>query len=40
MEKSLLNSQFKVLEEPSKSLTININKTKNEIIKIITEEIF
>ena len=40
MEKSLLNSQFKTLEEPSKSLTINISKTKNEIIKIITEEIF
>jgi len=40
MKNSLLNSQFKVLEEPSESLTINISKTKNEIIKIITEEFF
>ena len=40
MKNSLLNSQFKVLEEPSESLTIDISKTKNEIIKIITEEIF
>ena len=40
MKNSLLNSQFKVLEEPSEGLTINISKTKNEILKIIIEEFF
>ena len=40
MKAALLNSQFKILEKPSKSLIIDISKTKNEITKIITEEFF
>ena len=40
MKDTLLNSQFKLLEEPSKSLIVDISKTKNEITKIITKEYF
>jgi 6-phosphogluconate dehydrogenase len=37
---NLLKSQFNTLEEPSNSLTININKHPKEIISIIKEKIF
>ena len=40
MKISLLKSQFNTLEEPSNSLTIDINKNPKEIISIITKKIF
>ncbi|MEO2084271.1 MAG: NADP-dependent phosphogluconate dehydrogenase, partial [Marinoscillum sp.] len=40
MKKSLLNSQFKALEEPSNSLTIDVNKNPKKIISIIIKIIF
>lgn len=40
MNNSLLKSQFNSLEEPSNSLTIDVNKNPKEIISIITENVF
>ncbi len=40
MKKSLLNSQFKALEEPSNSLTIDVNKNPKKIISNIIKIIF
>ena len=40
MNNSLLKSQFNSLEEPSNSLTIDVNKNPKEIISIITKKVF